>query len=294
MTFTTALILLSQITAMTIPSALQKKFKKNTPFYYATISLVFSLLFFVVVFLIKNGLDFSGFEVNLLKYALPFGACFSASSIFTKLALDEGDLSLTSLFLSFSLLIPTMYGVIFLGDPIDFIFWIALVLFLISLVVVNVDFSKTAKRKPVTLKWVIFLVCGSITNGLCSTIQTAQQNAYNGLKGDESMIISLTLAIVIATIVIFVAKEKPFIKDATKSALALGAPSGTLIGLNNLLVMVLVGQKLLPVSILFPLISGGGLILSFLLGRFIFKEKYKLQQYFGILCGFASIILFNI
>ena len=294
MSFPTALLLLAQITAMTIPSVFKKNFKKDTPNYFSLISLCGYLLFFLVVLIIKNGFDFSGFETNLLQYALPFGACFALSTLFSKLALDEGDLSLTSLFISFSLILPTLYGVIFLGDSIDLIFWIALVLFLVSLVVVNVDFSKTAKRKPVTFKWVLYVLGASIPNGFCSIFQTAQQNAYNGTHGDESMIISLLLAMTILFVATFATNERKLVKSATKSALLLGSPTGVLIGLNNFLVMLLVGQKLLPVSILFPLISGGGLILSFLLGRFIYKEKYKLQQYFGILCGFVSIILFNI
>lgn len=69
---------------------------------------------------------------------------------------------------------------------------------------------------------------------------------------------------------------------------------GVLTGLINLLVMMFTGQNLMPVAIFFPALSGTTLLMTFLIGFFLYKEKYTLLQYAGIICGLASVILLNV
>ena len=58
--------------------------------------------------------------------------------------------------------------------------------------------------------------------------------------------------------------------------------------------IIFTGQHLLPVSIFFPVLSGGNLIVTFIFGYTIFKEKYDWLQYIGIVCGLVSVILLNV
>ena len=62
--------------------------------------------------------------------------------------------------------------------------------------------------------------------------------------------------------------------------------------LVNLLTMVLQGR--MPVSVLFPLVSSGGLVLTFFLSRFIYKEKLSKVQIAGFLLGTLSVVFLNI
>ena len=167
-------------------------------------------------------------------------------------------------------------------------------LFFASLVLVNVKFEKGGKkRKPITLKWIIFMSIAFITNGFCCIFQTMQQKAYGGKNGSEMMILALILAVFVVLFATLLTERKN-IPSATKSARTGGTPAGVMVAMNNFLVMLFTGRNLMPVAIFFPVVSGGYLILTFILGRLIYKEKYDLLQYIGIVIGLASVILLNL
>jgi uncharacterized membrane protein len=63
-------------------------------------------------------------------------------------------------------------------------------------------------------------------------------------------------------------------------------------GLTNYLVICL--NLKLPASILFPIISSGSLVLSFLYSIFVVREKFSPRQYIGFLIGVVSIVLLNL
>ena len=72
--------------------------------------------------------------------------------------------------------------------------------------------------------------------------------------------------------------------------LALGC--GILNGAVNLLVMILSGM--MSVSLMFPLVSVGGIVVTFFVSKFLYKEKLTKAQYLGFSLGITAIILLNI
>ena len=83
------------------------------------------------------------------------------------LAIKVGSLSLTSLAISFSLLIPTVVGIVLYDEPLTAWFFIGLGLLLASLVLIN---TKGGEIK-ITFKWIIFVLLAFIGNGSCSAVQ---------------------------------------------------------------------------------------------------------------------------
>ena len=276
--------------SMTFISVFKKLYKKPAPILFSFISGLFTLLFFVVALIVQNGFNIV-IDSTTLFYGLAVGVFFCTSALTSLMALITGDLSLTGLFISFSLIIPTLYGII-LGDQVGLTFFIGIALFLICLVFVNVKFGKKDK-KPISVKWVVFVTIATISNGVSSTIQTAHQKITGGKFGSELMIVALILACIVY-LIFCLATEKNKIKDAKNDALKFGCLVGVLTGLTNLLVMMFTGQNLMPVAIFFPALSGTTLLMTFLIGFFLYKEKYTLLQYVGILCGLASVILLNL
>ena len=49
-----------------------------------------------------------------------------------------------------------------------------------------------------------------------------------------------------------------------------------------------------PAIIVFPTISAGGIILTFILSKYIFNEKLSKNQYIGFVTGLMSVIVLNI
>jgi multidrug transporter EmrE-like cation transporter len=63
-------------------------------------------------------------------------------------------------------------------------------------------------------------------------------------------------------------------------------------GMVNLFVMLLSGKMAL--SLMFPLISSGGIIITFFVSTLFYKEKFTKAQLIGFIAGVASVVFLNI
>jgi drug/metabolite transporter (DMT)-like permease len=200
-----------------------------------------------------------------------------------------GPLALSSLLISYSLILPALYGIVFLNEPMTTPMIIAIILLLISATLTNLEGKQEKKR--ITPKWMIFVLLSFLGNGSCSIIQKMEQIRFNGGYKNEFMIIALLLVVVFIFGAALITERGNLRKNAP-AAIICSAAAGLTNGGVNLLVMVLTG--LMATSIMFPAISAGGIIVTFLIALLIYKEKLSVYQYLGALFGIAAIILFNI
>lgn len=282
-----ALLLLITIFGTSIQGVSTKAYgKKNGGkgcYLYLTISRVAGI---ILLALTAGKLSF---DRSILPYSLAFGILYSLTAVFNFLAVNSGPLALTSLITSYSLMLPTAYGLIFLRDPISAGFVPGLLLLLISLFLINK--KSTDDGVAITPKWIVCVCIMFLTNGGCSIVQSMQQRASQGAFKSEFMIIALLLVVVV-TFVLSLLNERedilPCAKRGWKPAVVCGAANVIV----NVLVMVL--QGLMPVSVLFPLISAGSLVLTFFLARFLYKEKLSRVQIVGYIFGTLSVVFLNI
>ena len=249
-------------------------------YLFSSLTALFSMMFFIVIS--RN----IGWNPGIIPYSIAFALSFAASSLFGLLAVANGPLSLSSLMISYSLMIPTFYGIIFLKEPISICFVIGLLLLAISLFLVN----KKNDKCPVKPKWLLFVFLSFVGNGLCSTVQKMQQLAFAGEYKNEFMIISLAIVFLIlgaATLL----TNKGNLKENLYYARFTAASAGAMNGIVNLLVMVLSGM--IPVSVMFPLISACGIIVTYIISKAFYKEKLTKTQLAGFLTGLASIVFLN-
>lgn len=251
----------------------------------------FSILFALGVFLMAAGGKFE-YDSDILPYCIGFALAYSASSIGAFLAIRTGPMSLTSLMIQYSLIIPTFYGILFLKEEISALFYPGIGLLLVSLFLVNCE---EKGEKKISLKWILFMLIAFLGNGLCSTVQKAQQNAFiteanpDGYK-NEFMIIALAISAVVIFAMAFVWEKRSIGKKITTGAYWY-IICGLANGLVNLFVLILAKY---PASIVFPVISAGGILASTLVGIFVYKERLSVMQIAGMSLGTASIILLNI
>lgn len=281
------LLLIAVMASMLFQSIAKKQYNirtKNTgAFIFNALTTLSAGIFFLCT-------DSSGFQFDfaLIPYILGFAVSYGSAVMFSFLAIRDGAMSLTSLATSYSLIIPTIYGLLFLNESAGVFLFIGLILLLCSLFLVN---SKKSDS-PITFKWLIYALLAFLGNGLGSTIQTAQQNRFEGQYKSEFMI----LALVILSIFFFtlsLIKEKADNKACLKSNFLLMILNGAANGFTNLFVMILVSRGM-PASIMFPVISGGGIIFTSLVSIFVYKEKLSAKQYIGLLLGTASVVFMNI
>ena len=105
------------------------------------------------------------------------------------------------------------------------------------------------------------------------------------------MIIALLCAVMILIIPALILERKN-IKTSIKKGGIWIALYGIFNGLCNFLVILLAAK--MSASVMYPLISAGGIILSYIVARFVYKEKLAPQQNIGVICGIIAVILLNL
>ena len=240
--------------------------------------------------------------MEVVGYSVLFAVGYCMALAFSFLAIANGSLSLTSLVLQFSLIIPTFYGIFFLQEETDFFLFAGIALLVASIVLVNIpvgekkeknaETEKTEKNQnKTTWKWALFALLMFIGNGGCSTVQKMQQIHFNGLYKSEFMIVALIITTV-ALVVISLFTERKEMLPALKKGVGYYAVYGVANGISNLIVLLLATK--MSSSIVYPVLSAGGIVITSFVSVFVYKEKMNLFQKIGLILGVLAIVALNI
>lgn len=238
-------------------------------------------------FFLLNAHGKVAYDPALLPYSLCFAAAFGTASVTLVFAIKTGPLSLSSLMSSYSLLIPTFYGIFFLRDKPHITLYFGLAALLVSLFLINFKKNEKLHFEPM---WLVYVLLCFVSNGLCSTIQKMQQMAFDGAYKNEFMIYAL---IPVSFVLLLFGFLRPGNKrEMLKPCIKYGVLKGVGNGLMNYLVML--ASALLPNSVLFPSISAGGIVLTFFCAVTLYKERLTGMQYLGYGLGVVSLVLLNL
>lgn len=251
-------------------------------FAFSLLSVVAALLFFVC-----SAGEFQ-FNVGILPYAALFALSYGTGIVCTFCAIASGPLSLSGLLISYSLLLPTLYGLIFLHDTVSVWFYPGIALLMVSLFLLG----KKNEKAPITLKWVIFVFLAFLGNGFCTIAQKMEQVAFDGAYKNEFMIVALAMVAVVLVICILCSNERREVKTYVRTGWHLALVCGIANGVVNLLVMVLSGR--MPAALMFPLISAGDIVITYFVSRFLYKEKLSAAQQWSLILGVGAIVFLNL
>ena len=294
------LLLITAIVGISIQQISQKAYNKKVgggAFIFSAASALVAML----VFLIASKGELS-FQMEVVGYSVLFAVGYCMALAFSFLAIANGSLSLTSLVLQFSLIIPTFYGILFLQEETDFFLFAGIALLVASIVLVNIpvgekkeknaETEKTEKNQnKTTWKWALFALLMFIGNGGCSTVQKMQQTHFNGLYKSEFMIVALVITTV-ALVVISLFTERKEMLPALKKGVGYYAVYGVANGISNLIVLLLATK--MSSSIVYPVLSAGGIVITSFVSVFVYKEKMNLFQKIGLILGVLAIVALNI
>ena len=257
---------------------------KNGVFCFNAISSFFALLFFAVPALV-NGFEF---QIGLIGYSLAYAISYVVTLVCIYLAILWGGFGMTSLIYSYSTVIPTLYAILFLDEKMNLLIGVGFLALVISLFLTNTDRSVADK---VTVKWVVVLLLAFLSNGMCAVTQNLQQIAFGGAYKNEFMVLALVIVEIVFWVLVLW-KDKSFLKESFQKGLLPAAACGICNGATNLLVMFLLGM--MASSILFPAISAGGIIISFVFSVLVYREPFGVRQGIGVTFGIVAMVLLNL
>lgn len=264
-----------------------KKHGQGGLFFNAIISF-FSMIYFIITD--KNGfyfppeLWFYGI-ISCILYAVGFYTMFAAY--------QYGSFIMTRMISSFAMIIPMVYGFVFLKEPATVFTYIGILLIFASLIVRNIgaEEKKTEKSKKAAVLWAVYVLLTTVANGFISIIKRIQQLRFDDACTNEFLIISLGgsfIALLIASII----KERKNMGYIVRNGTFSGLCAGMCNGIANFTSVAV--YLFLPMSLVSPLTSGIGFAVSFLFTIFIYKEKFTKQQLLGVILGIAAIIILKL
>ena len=285
------ILIILTVLSLSLQGVLSKSYSKSTLNRGAILFNACSSLASALFFYASGGFRFE-YNSMVIFLALIFGVFFGTTTLTNFKALQTGPLALTTLVTSYSLLLATLYGIFWKGEEVGKLTIIGIVFLAISLFLIAMKEKDEKETKKISLKWVIFAVTALLTNGICTILQREQQIAFDGKYKSEFMMVAL-VGIFIAFMIIAFFKEREDIKPCLKKGTLSMLFKGVLNGSANLFVMILAAKRV-PSSLMYPLISGGSIILTWLMSRFFYKENLNRFQNLGLVLGIASVVLLNL
>lgn len=221
---------------------------------------------------------------------LIFGVINSATFLVKTTAFQSGPMSFTVLVSSCGMLIPTIYSVIVWNESITVIQIIGIVLMIIAIYLVLAK-NDTGK---VTGKWIV--CCGAIfvLSGLIGVMQKYQRRSYCSEEKYAFLCIAFITSAILILIELFIkthkkTKLKVAFADWKFKKIGLASITGCFTVTMHVINLNLSGQ--LPAAIFFPIVNGGAIFLSGLVGLVLFKEKFKIPQLIGFAIGLLSLMM---
>lgn len=231
--------------------------------------------------------------------AIAFGVVTAFQQLMMLKAFEVGPFAYTTVITSLSMLIPTLSGaLIFKTETIRPIQYVGIALMVICLVL-SVDTKKKAEEKKASLKWILFCAGSFISCGLIGVMQTwHQSDPARESELNIFLVIAFIFACIYSGIMSMISfKKEPKQENGAKKSfpfialipLLIVALAGICGAVNNMFNLFLVGK--MEKAVFFPIVNGGGLVLTTLSALFLFREKLSARQWIGIGTGIVAVVL---
>ena len=270
---------------------MQKKYQKTagTSIKAGLIYNAFLGLFSAGMFLVINK-----FEINISLFSILMASIFSIVLMLYVVIgfqiMEKGNMSLYTLFLmSGGMTVPYIWGVLFLNEEITIIRTIGLAVIIAAIVIYNSG-VKMPNKKQLILCLAVFLL-----NGISSVVSKMHQinPVSKTVTSSDFVFITAVLKAVICSVIMIAGRGK-LSKNPVRIELRKVIPiillAASVDGVSFML--QLIGASNLPATVLYPLVTGGSLMLTSLVGVIVFKEKLSARQWAGIAVCFVGTLLF--
>ena len=255
--------------------------------------IVFNFLVGVVGFLIYFAI--CKFKIHITPFSAFLAVLFTAFvGIYTIIGfkiMSIGSMAVYTMFLMLGgMILPYFYGVFFLDESVTVTKTIALLLMTTAILLQG----KPGKSNK---KIIFYLLCISvfILNGAVSIVSKMHQTdmGYKTVSENEFVLLKNASRMLMFGIML------PFVKKDKRKALSVKPKMYLVIALSGLIsstayLLQLKCASHLPATVQFPVMTGGTILFTALLGLICFGEKSDRRQTVGFLICLAATILFVI
>ena len=269
--------------------------KAGSGFFAATLFPLTGAIIPTIVFacLCKFNIPF-----NWFSFLMAAGATLSIV-IYTIIGMKIMSISSVAFYTMFlmagGMFVPFLYGIIFLNEQLSAFKIIGVILLLIALVFPVLNKGQE-KNKNIKL-FIILSICIFVLNGLVGVFNKTHQISPFAISTYEflfwqKLIASIALFIV-ASIYAFSKKDKTKIKFDIKNALIL-LPLVVIFVIfsQTSLVLQLISAKTIDAAVMFPIITGGTMVMTSLFGMIFFKEKLDKKGLLALITALVASVLF--
>ncbi len=225
-----------------------------------------------------------------------FGAATALQGVTNIAALQVGPMSYTSVIISFSTLISALSGVLLFDESLAWAQAVGIVLMLASFVLAAKD---GGNDKRANIKWLLLCLSAFAATGGIGVMQKVHQSSDCRDELNAFLIIAFVSSAVLCLIfTVFSSMRNGRSSDASERSvknkkqlwlsLAIMLASGVCVAVNNKLNLYLSG--VMDSAVFFPIVNGGGLVLTTLAAVVLFKERLSKKQWLGVVIGILSVL----
>ena len=228
-------------------------------------------------------------HIPTLTYSLAYGISLSISFFSGYRALRCGPMALTSMLVSFSVCIPMLYGLIVLKEMPSALNILGFAALAVTILLVGLGAGKMggASQRP-SASWFLFVALTFVTNGVCSILQKAHQDAYE----QQFLMEFMTFAMLVPAVVFVGWRLLSRRRTKQRGGVFLGLSSGVTNGIACYATLALAGRE--GATVLFPAISAGTVLLSLLCGFLVFRERPRPVHFAALALGVTAVVLLKI
>ncbi len=301
------LIVLLAVVGLAVNFCLTKLYQNRTGTGFR-ISVLFNIItgaFTAVLFFFINGF-MNGFSLHFTSFSwlmafLLLLLCGGYALIGFKI-IAMGDIAVYTLFLMLGgMMLPYFFGLIFLEEQFSYLRLAGLILMVIAIALSGREGGKGEKKKGSLVFFLLCMIVFCLNGGgsIVSKIHQLPENIDRAVLSPVFVMMAGIIRVVIFSLIYFgirlhdkklPADRRPAPINLPVSAILIMLASSAVDGASYL--CQLAGASHLPATVLYPMITGGSVVLTAIAGRIFFGQKLTRQATIGIVLCLIATLLF--
>lgn len=232
----------------------------------------------------------NGFHLRITLYSAVMASLIALlSGGYTMIGfrlMKEEKMTLYTLFLmTGGMMVPYVWGLCLLDEPLNLLHTVGLVIITVSIVLSNHSGLKSGKKQTLLCIAAFFL------NGFVSVVSKEHQINGAAVSSMDFMVLCNLARVVFGFLGLLFVRDKGTFAHAFSPGLVLIGFLSAVVG-SAAYFFQLIGAKNLPATVLYPIVTGGTILFTALLGRMFFKERLTPKLGMGLALCFVGTCMF--